>query len=71
MDKSIAFAFFLVSQGDLLTGVFALPMKFIHWKWENIWLSLSFFGFVPSGTSPVPASATMVLIGDRFGPGSF
>lgn len=47
MDTSMAFAFLLVSLGGLLTGVFALPMKFItRWKWENIWLSFSFFGFV-------------------------
>jgi len=47
MDTSMAFAFLLVSLGGLLTGVFALPMKFItRWNWENIWLSFSFFGFV-------------------------
>jgi len=47
MHTSIAFAFLFVSLGGLLTGVFALPMKFITlWKWENIWLSFSFFGFV-------------------------
>ena len=46
MDTSMAFAFLLVSLGGLLTGVFALPMKLItSWKWENIWLSFSFFGF--------------------------
>jgi L-rhamnose-H+ transport protein len=47
MDTSMAFAFLLVSLGGLLTGVFALPMKFItSWKWENVWLSFAFFGFV-------------------------
>jgi L-rhamnose-H+ transport protein len=47
MNGSIAFAFVLATLGGLLTGAFALPMKFVtRWKWENTWLAFSFFGFV-------------------------
>lgn len=47
MSGSIAFAFVLAALGGLLTGAFALPMKFVtRWKWENTWLAFSFFGFV-------------------------
>lgn len=47
MNGSIALAFVLATLGGLLTGAFALPMKFVtRWKWENTWLAFSFFGFV-------------------------
>jgi bacteriorhodopsin len=47
MNGSIAFAFVLATLGGLLTGAFALPVKFTtRWKWENTWLAFSFFGFL-------------------------
>ncbi len=47
MDVSFLFACLLATAGGLLTGAFALPMKFLNrWKWENVWLSFSLFGFV-------------------------
>ncbi len=39
MTSSFASSFALVCLGGVLTGVFALPMKYLtRWRWENIWL---------------------------------
>lgn len=44
---SFTLAFSLVIAGGLLTGSFAVPMKYLgRWRWENIWAAYSLFGLV-------------------------
>jgi L-rhamnose-H+ transport protein len=51
-ETSFAFAILLVTAGGLLTGSFAVPMKYLtRWRWENIWLLYALMAMVviPTG----------------------
>jgi len=47
MTSSFALSFTLVCLGGVLTGIFALPMKYLtRWRWENIWSVYGLFALV-------------------------